>query len=79
MITDSDNAQRIYENINEFVDSNDYICGDFRVDNPNSEDGKNNPTVRVYDSYKQMKMLCLLFVQSLLFMKLIIQAIGNEV
>lgn len=52
MITDSDNAQRIYENINEFVDSNDYICGDFRVDNPNSEDGENNPTVRVYDSYK---------------------------
>ena len=52
MITSEKNTNRIYENINEFIDDDDYICSDLRYYNPFFEEGKNNPTIKVFDSYR---------------------------
>lgn len=52
MITNEDKSDTIYNNIKDRVNSNDYICSDLRKKNPNSEDGENNPTIRVFDSYR---------------------------
>ena len=52
MITNYDRAEEIYYNVKDRVGDNDYICADFRKENHYSEDGANNPTIKVFDSYR---------------------------